>query len=295
VGANLRHHARYKCLLPALRRPALFLALILIAGLLGLFPGKAQAQTPTPLGEWQFSAGVPLRAMFENPMPTWDISLGPALDYQPKFEGSNSYKFQPGLALDVRYKDIAFLSTGEGLGVNLLHGKNYRAGVALTYDLGRSGDDDNHLRGLDNIATAPEVKVFADYVIFPVVVRIDARRGFGGNNGYIGDLSAYMPVVGSKDFFVFVGPTVAVADSTYMRNYFGVTPTQSAETHLKVYHPGSGFKDVGIGASATWFFRKNWFITGDLSVERLLGQAAESPLSVDSTAVAVSTSLEYQF
>ncbi|HTH99244.1 MAG TPA: MipA/OmpV family protein [Stellaceae bacterium] len=261
------------------------------------------AQTPSPLGEWQFSAGVPLRTMFENPMPKWDISFGPAFDYQPDFEGSNSYKAQPGLALDVRYRDIAFISTGEGVGVNLLRGKTYRAGVAITYDLGRSGDDNHHLRSLDNIATAPEVKVFADYVFlptvaghqWPIVTRIDARRGFGGNNGYIGDLSLYAPVTGSKTFFVFVGPTVSAADSTYMRNYFGVTSLQATNGHLKPFRPGSGIKDVGIGASATWFFAKHWFMTGDISFEKLVGQAAESPLSVDSTAIAVSSSVEYQF
>jgi outer membrane scaffolding protein for murein synthesis (MipA/OmpV family) len=277
--------------------------LVLLAGWLGFAPSKAMAQTPSPLGEWQFSAGVPLRAMFEDPMPKWEASFGPAVDYQPNFEGSSSYKFQPGIALDIRYRDIAFLSTGEGLGVNLLRAKNYRAGIAITYDLGRSGDDDHHLRSLDNIATAPEVKLFADYVFlptvaghqWPIVTRIDARRGFGGNNGYIGDLSLYAPVTGSKTFFVFVGPTISAADSTYMRNYYGVTPLQATNAHLKTFHPGSGIKDVGLGASATWFFAQKWFLTGDISVERLVGQASESPLSVQSLAVAIASSVEYQF
>jgi outer membrane scaffolding protein for murein synthesis (MipA/OmpV family) len=278
-----------------IRSLAALCGLVLLALCLVLAPHKASAQTPSPLGEWQFSAGVGLREMFETPIPKWEASFGPAVDYQSRYEGSNSYKFEPGLALDVRYRNIAFLSTGEGLGINLLHAKNYRAGFAITYDLGRDQDDLHHLRGLDSLSTAPEAKVFAEYVFFPVVTRIDIRRGFGGNNGWIGDLSAYMPVMGSKKFFLFAGPTIAFADSTYMRNNYGVTAQEAPAVHLRQFSPGSGLKDVGFGLSATWILSDRWFVTADAAIERLLGDAAESPVAADSNVLGIDGSFEYKF
>jgi outer membrane scaffolding protein for murein synthesis (MipA/OmpV family) len=98
-----------------------FAALALLAA-----GGAARAQTPSALAEWQFSGGVPLRAMFMPELPTWDYDIGAAFIEQPKYEGSRKYVTQPGPTIDVRYKDVAFVSTGEGLGWNIFHGKTYR-------------------------------------------------------------------------------------------------------------------------------------------------------------------------
>ena len=84
--------------------------------------GAARAQTPSALAEWQFSGGVPLRAMFMPEIPTWDYDIGAAVIEQPKYEGSKDYQIQPGPTVNIRYKDLAFISTGEGLGWNVFHG-----------------------------------------------------------------------------------------------------------------------------------------------------------------------------
>ncbi|MDC6128235.1 hypothetical protein PPH41_09675, partial [Burkholderia gladioli] len=73
------------------------------------------------------------------------------------------------------YRDLFFLSTGEGLGVNFLRGQNWRATLSVGYDLGRrSADDLGDLHGLDNINPAAKIKLSADYVLskrFPLVLR----------------------------------------------------------------------------------------------------------------------------
>src|ERR1700688_4506272 len=91
------------------------------------------AQTPSPLANWQYSVGevlVPLG----GPVPDWRVTLGGGAEVEPIYEGSKRYQATPSVVLDVRYKDIAFLSDGEGLGVNLIRGQTYRAGVAVGYD-----------------------------------------------------------------------------------------------------------------------------------------------------------------
>ncbi len=201
-----------------------------------------------------------------------------AADLYPVYPGAGRYRVRPGPDLDLRYKDQAFFSTGEGLGVNILNGKTYRAGIALGVDTGREADSANRLHGTGDIGLAPTPKLFAEYVVFPVVLRADIRRALGGADGWTGDLSAYMPVYGDRKFFVFAGPTVTFADDTYNRHYFGISATQSLRSGLPRYKAGAGAQSAGFGSSLTWFVTEHWMIQGDLSAQRLLGDAAHSPL-----------------
>lgn len=116
----------------------------------------------------------------------------------------------------------------------------WRAGVALTYNLGRrEADDRSHLTGLGNINPAPEAKLFGEYVIskeLPLVLRLDVRRSLGGSDGWIGDLDAYLSLPGSSEkFFWFAGPTVSFADSRYMNAWFGINQAQSAQAGRPPY------------------------------------------------------------
>jgi Outer membrane protein V len=177
-------------------------------GGLGVVPGSALAQTPSPLGEWQYSVGIPLQKMWQPNIPDWQVRVGAATSFQPRYEGSDRYHVMAGPSVDVRYKDLFFFSSGEGLGVNFAQGQNWRASLAAVYDLGRRGHDDpEELNGLGNINQAPGVKLSGEYVVskdFPLVLRADVRRYFGGSNGWIGDLGAYMPLPGSTQKILLV-------------------------------------------------------------------------------------------
>ena len=160
----------------------------------------ASAQTPSPLGEWQYTAGVPLQKLFDPNIPTWQVSVGAAMTLQPRYAGSDRYRVMGGPNFDIRYRDLFFLSTGEGLGANVLRGPNWRVSLSVGYDLGRrSADDLGHLNGLDNINAAPVMKLAADYVVskdFPLVLRADLRRSIAGSSGWTRDFSPYMPMPG---------------------------------------------------------------------------------------------------
>lgn len=238
----------------------------------------ATAQTPSPLAEWQYAAGIALIPLFVDEPPKWQVELGLGSSMTPRYEGSDQYDPQLGPVISVRYRDIAFFSLGEGLGVNLFSGKGYRAGAALAYDVGRREIKYPPLRGMGNINPAPELKLFAEYVIFPVVLRSNVRRAVGGHDGWIGDVSAYMPVAGSKKFFVFVGPSATFADAQHTQSYFGVTPQQAARSGYPVYTAQGGLKSAKFGVSATWFFTEDWFVQALGAGERLYGDAADSPI-----------------
>lgn len=267
-------------------------ARLLISLGLGL---SAPVRADMPIAEWQYSAGQVLQGYFQQPVPEWQglASAGPAL--VPSYEGSSAYRALPGLTLEMRYRDLAFASTAEGLGVNLLRGRRYRAGLAAGFDLGRDEDDDPRLRGLGDLDPAAELKLFGEYVLFPVVLRADLRRNLGSGGGWSADLAAYLPVVGSERYFVFLGPSMTLSDGEAMHRSFGVSPEQAARSQFPAYQAGGGLRSAGFGLSATWFLDERWFLNGTGGLQYLLGAAADSPLSRSDRQYALSVMLGYRW
>ncbi|MES2488700.1 MAG: MipA/OmpV family protein [Pseudomonadota bacterium] len=284
----MRQYPKLKFLKTKIVRPVLGLLLLCL-------PQLVQAQTPSPLPEWTYSAGELMRTSMSPTIPEWSVFGGASIAFGPRYDGSDEQHVMGGPTISIRYRDIAFASTGEGIGVNLLRDKNYRAGVAMTFDLGRRAVDADDTNGLGNVNIAPEIKFFGEYLFFPVVLRVDARRGLGGHNGWIADVSAYMPVYGKKTFFVFIGPSVTLADDEYMSRYFGVTPAQSASSGYPTYTAHAGLKSVNAGGSVTWLVTDHWVINVLAGGQRLLSDAADSPLTLDRLQFATTFTVGYQF
>src|SRR5450755_2238416 len=98
-------------------------------------PRAAWSQTPSPMQEWQYSGGIILARLFEPDLPRFRTILGLAAEVQPVYDGSRAYRLEGGPVINIHYRDIAFISTGEGLGYNLLRGDHYQLGIGVTYDL----------------------------------------------------------------------------------------------------------------------------------------------------------------
>ena len=62
-------------------------------------PGAAE--TPTPLANWQFSAGEVLSTL-PGPVPKWRVTLGMGAEVQPAFSGSKHDTFEPAFTVDIR-------------------------------------------------------------------------------------------------------------------------------------------------------------------------------------------------
>lgn len=269
--------------------------LIWLAGITAAF-----AQTPSPLPEWQYSSGIVLERMYMGALEGWRVLAGPAAEYQPAYDGARKYRADPGIALDIRYDEFGFISTGEGIGVNVINGTNYRAGVAIAYDLGREEKTDRaNLDGMGNIPADPVAKLFAVYAIsksFPLIVRADGRYTLFNSRGFSGDVGAYLPMPGSSEKLVwFCGPSVTFADQRYMQTFFGVTPRQAANSGHPAFEASGGLKSVGGGISLEWFFHEDWLLNLQLGYAHLMGDAAESPLTRNENGYSTGFAIIYQF
>jgi outer membrane scaffolding protein for murein synthesis (MipA/OmpV family) len=278
-------------------RKLVYLALLL--GALG--PRLAWSQTPSPLQEWQYSGGVVLQQLFEPHLPQWRVVLGTAAEVEPVYAGARASRVFGGPVINIRYRDEAFFSVGEGLGYNFLRGRYYRVGISIGYDAGRrEADDYANLRGLGNISVAPAVKLFGSYVLskdFPLVIQADVRQiVLGGADGTVGDLEAYMPLPGSsKNFVMFLGPSITWANASYLRKVFGVTQGQSLASGDPIFNVHGGTNSVGLGFSATKLFGHHWLLNVDAAYSHLRGSAAESPITETRVQRALAMSLDYRW
>ena len=261
----------------------------------------ATAQTPSPLQEWQYSGGVILARLFQPELPRFRTILGVASEVQPVYDGSRAYRVQGGPVINVHYRDVAYISTGEGIGYNFLRGDHYQVGIGATYDFGRKEKDDlNNLRGTGDIRAAPVAKMYASVVLskkFPMILRVDVRQFVGGAQGAVGDASVYIPLPGSsRTFVMFAGPSITLATHHYLQTLYGVTPQQTlASGHPAYAITRAATSAAGVGFSASKFLNEHWILNVDGAISQIRGTASRSPLVERRTQRVLALSINYQW
>lgn len=283
--------------MPNTLRSIALLTLVLIA----CVPHRAQAQSQSPLQEWQYDGGIILARLFEPNLPEWRDIAGAAAEVQPAYDGARAYKVSGGPVVNIYYRDVAFFSTGEGLGYNFLRGDHYQVGIGLTYDLGRNQKlDGANLNGMGDIKAAPVGKLYGSWVLskkFPMILRVAARQYAGGAQGAVGNASVYLPLPGSsRTFVMFAGPSITMGTAHYLQTVYGVSEQQSlASGHPEYNITRAGTSDVGVGFSATKFLGKHWLINLDSAISQIRGTPARSPLVENRTQRVLALSFEYHF
>jgi outer membrane scaffolding protein for murein synthesis (MipA/OmpV family) len=276
------------------------LAPCLLAAFLACGARGAWAQTPSPMQEWQYAGGITLENLYAPKIPKWDVVAGLATSAKPVYSGASQYVVSGGPMFDIRYRNRAFLSAGEGLGVNFLTGKHYRVSLALGLDLGRRVSwHYSTLHGLGDIPRAPFFKLSGAYAIskrLPLLLRADIRKIAGGAAGLVGDLSIYTPLPGSsRKLVMFAGPSVTFADRKHLQTVYGVSARQSLQSGYPQYAAHGGLQAAGFGFSATRFFTPHVLGNANIAVSDLLGAAGRSPLVERRTQASLSFSVAYRW
>jgi outer membrane protein len=69
------------------------------------------------------------------------------------------------------------------------------------------------------------------------------------------------------------------ANAPFMRSYYGVSDSESAQGGLPVYAPGAGWKDVSLALTGETTLTDRWKLSGQVLEARLTGGASSSPVS----------------
>ncbi|OGU14651.1 MAG: hypothetical protein A2076_01855 [Geobacteraceae bacterium GWC2_53_11] len=239
----------------------------------------------------------------------WDVSLGLGIAIAPVYEGSTHYLPAPIPILAISWRDTVSLGI-EGLSLYHKTG-GVRYGAVLTYDSGREENGKNifgmssgdyRLEGLGNINLAAGLKAFASYDVHPfqqiplVVFNASVTKLLGSSNDGVlvqGGLS--MPYKVGQNCRLAPKVSTTWANNQYMEDYFGVTPEQAARSRLLSYKAKASIKDASIGLNIKYSITRNWFVTGDGQVKKLLGDAASSPISATDIDARIVTLVGYHF
>lgn len=240
---------------------------------------------------------------------TWDASIGLVGSYAPEYAGADRQRFRLSPGFYVRWGRISFATRSAfvsrsadpgargGLRIDLSPSERWRIALGLRYDFGRQESSSDTLRGLGDVPSTLRVRLGTSYRLddgwsVGGSMTVDAFGRGGGNQGDISVGKIWAP---TPDTSVGAGLAVGFAGDRYMQSYFGVTPEQAARTGYRAFEPSAGLRDVSMSLNARTDLGHPWAVFYGGSVSRLLGPAAESPLTRQRGAWAINGGVVYRF
>ncbi len=205
------------------------------------------------------------------------ITLGPQV--VPGFPGAKRVSVRPLFDVSrARPEEVfAFEAPDESIGFPLIRASRVQFGPAIELQGVRQRSDVGGV--LPRVGFSVELGGFVQAQPTPALrVRAEARQGVSGHRGLIGVVGADYVARDGDRWLWSAGPRVTLADRRYQRAYFDVDSTAAAAGGLPVYRAGGGVQAVGGAASVLRQFSPRWGIYGYAKYDRLLGDAAASPV-----------------
>lgn len=212
---------------------------------------------------------------------TWNVSLGLGVGVAPAFLGSKrgAVSVRPivsvGRGLGSRWLSVA----DDNIGIGLIEGDNWRAGVAGRLLWERRASDHSELRGLGNVRFGGEIGGFAEfYPMSWLRARGEIRQGLFAHDALMGDIKLDAFTRLGERWIVSAGPRLSFAGRDFTQTYLGVTAQQSAQSGLPAYKPGHGLLSYGGAAQVTYQWTPRLETSAFVQATRLAGDASNSPL-----------------
>jgi len=205
------------------------------------------------------------------------IAIGPELS--PSFPGASGVSFGPFLEGDIARGDapFEFEAPDESFGLPVLNLGGIEMGPAMGFQ--RKRKEDAAGPGLPEVDLTVELGGFVQAFITPNVrLRADIRHGVNGHEALVGEASADWVARDGDRWLISLGPRVAFGGARYHRTYFGVSPDDAEASGLPVFTVGSGVQSVGGTAGFIRQLDRRWSLHGYARYDRLLGDAAKSPI-----------------
>lgn len=234
----------------------------------------------------RLAAGDPARA--EEPVAVsapglgYIVTIGGFADLEPRFEGArhSRWGFQP--VFDVRKEGSReWLNLPrDGVDIALWETDNFRAGPVAS---GRWERDVGSLvRGFRHVGVVNlsiEAGGFVEYWPSNLLrTRLEVRDAVVGAAGVISDASADIVLRPDRQWTITGGPRLSLADATFMRSYYSVSPQQSVTSGLPAYTARPGVRSGGAGSMLKYKWSDEISSMAFVEYQRIAASAFESPL-----------------
>jgi MipA family protein len=254
-----------------------------------LIPGLGQTVAPATTGGFD-DPDLPLPGFlsaggaFDAQNPDIVTTLGAGVDVSPAYYGSDEYEVGPSFDLKLDY-----LRLPNGFEIGSSRTVGFRTGLGLQtsvrYLPGRDSDDHDEINGLDDISWGFEAGLGLGYEQRNYRVFADVRYGIIGSNAWVGDVGADAIAYPVEGLTLTLGPRLNFGSDRFADTYFGITPEEAAKNGtLEAYDPDGGLMSGGVILGARYLFNERWGVEGSASWERLLNDAADSPITEQGSA-----------
>lgn len=278
-----------------------------------VFAGAAGAEEgPRPETPVRTSIDVDVdvgpRTAAAAPRPALEWVLGASLTSAAEYPGADERKLSMRPLLGVRYGRLRLSSSGSGAIMNFgtladdagaslewIESDRWSFKTGLRYGGGRSTAASDRLAGLPDTPKTVFGRFTASYRLGP---HWRASSGLtidllGRGNGVV--------LTPGIDYRTRLGPTteftagvgLGIASATHMMNFHGV-PVDATTAVRPAYRPGSGLRDAGIGLGLMTTLTPSWVAYGQIGYSRLLGPAADSPLTLRAGSVTATIGLAWR-
>lgn len=263
------------------------------------------------------AALAPLAHAQDGPPPGW---VGPAPGWSggvlmgaaavPEYEGSRHTRVQPVLGGEVYWRP--------GVGASVAMGSRGlvwtpwqtlagSASLGLSVDPGRVDDDERKLtpaglrpgsadlRGMGEVKMTALVSASGSVALGPVSLTGALRQAVSSHRGTLMEAGLALPWQLHRHAKLTVTPGVTWADRRHTQAYFGVTPQQSAASGYAPFNAGAGLKSQQLVLDFDMAFSRAWHLQALLRVQRLTGDAADSPITQRTRQTSGLLALRYEF
>jgi outer membrane protein len=246
--------------------------------------------------------GIPLWVNAAESGNQWRLSVGGGVASIPEYPGSGRQRTLVVPVISATYGrffiggDPGSGSPG-GAGFDVYRNGAWRLGVSAYGDLTRRREsDDARLRGLGDVDPAVRAGLFGVYSTERFVLRANFGSDISGHKqGTLVRLDALARFRPSERLTLSAGPGLTWANSQYTRTFFGVDDLQSARSGLPQFEARSGLNSVRFSVGASYPIDRSWSVGANFTAARLLGDARNSPVTVDKSQNLVGAFATYRF
>lgn len=214
--------------------------------------------------------------------PGQDLSVaGLVVISGPSYAGSDERRERALPVLNFQWANGWFAGVSNGVGIDLSSNPQWRSGLRITASFVRKERRANALRGMGDIDAKAEGGAFFNLALSDEwQATTSLRYGAGtGGRGLVVDAGVLYGTALAPQWRLGTSVGLSAVNADYMQTYFGVDASQAVRRGDTPYTPNSSLSDALVSASLTYGIDPRSAVTAVAELNRLLGDAADSPLT----------------
>lgn len=208
---------------------------------------------------------------------SFNFALGLGVGAAPEYPGSDAIVAVPVPTFTFGALNLGGFSTGNGVRGQPDNGVSLKGAFRIIGD--RKAKDSPELAGLEDIDYAVELGLGVSYQQANWVTFGEVRKGVTGHSGVTGTVGADLIMRPNDRLVIKAGPRVNFGNDKFANTYFGVPA--GGTSGFTAFDATGGALGAGVQVTGSYFLDDNWSLEGGLSYEKLLGDAADSPITLN--------------